>query len=314
MPLISFVIPVYNVETYLRDCLESIVRQNFKDFEVCIVNDGSTDGSGDICDEYKAYYPNLFKLKHQPNQGVSVARNSAIEMATGKYIWFVDADDYILNGSLNYISEILSCSLCETLFFGDVPFDGTASVECELVKNRESYLFNNHCFCNPLMIFNRKIIANNDIKFPTGIRMGEDLEFQLNYLIHSYKIATTPFKFYFIREREGSASRSVTSAVDNFNGSKHLLDSIVDTITPMIVADNHWLRYRLDERLKALLQSGMQAKVATIENIRHKFKSYIREFKKLGIYDIGGGSLKIARINVRIYYFLYYMLKIIRSI
>ena len=74
-------------------------------------------GGGAICNEYAAAYPGLFKLKHQPNQGVSVARNNAIKMATGQYIWFVDADDYILPGSLHYISEILRQSGCETLFF-----------------------------------------------------------------------------------------------------------------------------------------------------------------------------------------------------
>ena len=118
MPLISFVIPVYNVAPYVRECLESVIRQDFKDFEVCVVDDGSTDGSSAICDEYAATYPGRFKLKHQPNQGVSVARNNALDMATGQYIWFVDADDYILPGSLCYISEILRQSGCDTLFFG----------------------------------------------------------------------------------------------------------------------------------------------------------------------------------------------------
>lgn len=79
MPLISFVIPVYNVASYLHECLDSVVGQDFSDFEVCIVDDGSTDGGGAICNEYAAAYPGLFKLKHQPNQGVSVARNNAIK-------------------------------------------------------------------------------------------------------------------------------------------------------------------------------------------------------------------------------------------
>ena len=82
MPLISFVIPVYNVAPYVRECLESVIRQEFKDYEVCVVDDGSTDGSSAICDEYAAAYPGLFKLRHQPNQGVSVARNNALDMAS----------------------------------------------------------------------------------------------------------------------------------------------------------------------------------------------------------------------------------------
>lgn len=313
MPLISFVIPVYNVAPYVRECLESVIRQDFKDFEVCVVDDGSTDGSSAICDEYAATYPGRFKLKHQPNQGVSVARNNALDMATGQYIWFVDADDYILPGSLRYISKILRQSGCDTLFFGDEPFAAETTAEYEIINDRNDFLYQYTCFCNPLMIFSREIIARNSIQFPVGIRMGEDLEFQYNYLIHSRKLATTPLSFYHIREREGSASRSTSSVTANYIGAKHLLDSMVGTLTPAMVRDNLWLEQRLAERLKALLQSALKAKVTTSHEFTMTFRRYIKELMQLGFGNIGSGSLKIARINIKLYYIIYRIIYNIRS-
>lgn len=313
MPLISFVIPVYNVAPYVRECLESIVRQEFKDFEVCVVDDGSTDGSSAICDEYAATYPELFKLRHQPNHGVSVARNNALDMATGQYIWFVDADDYILSGSLSYISEILRQSECDTLFFGNKPFAAETAAEYEIINDRNDFLYRYTCFCNPLMIFSREIITRNYIQFPEGIRMGEDLEFQYMYLINSRKLATTPFNFYHIREREGSASRNASSVTANYTGAKHLLDIMVSTLTPRIVRDNLWLEQRLSERIKTLLQSALKAKVTTTNELTITARRYLKELRQLGFNNIGTGSMKIAQIDVRLYYTIYRIIYNLRS-
>ena len=92
MPIVSVVVPVYNVENYLSNCLESIMKQTMKDIEIILVNDGSTDGSGEICKKY-ADKDNRIKYVEQRNQGVSVARNIGMDVAIGGYILFVDSDD-----------------------------------------------------------------------------------------------------------------------------------------------------------------------------------------------------------------------------
>lgn len=94
MPAISIIIPVYNVAPYLRECLDSIQEQTFKDFEAILIDDGSTDGSGQICDWYASKYKR-FKVIHKNNGGVSSARNMGLDMAQGEYIGFIDPDDYI---------------------------------------------------------------------------------------------------------------------------------------------------------------------------------------------------------------------------
>ena len=92
---ISIIVPVYNVERYLRECLDSIVRLEEFSWEAILIDDGSTDSSGAICDEY-AEKNHKFKVVHQSNRGVSVARNIGIELAQGDWVWFVDSDDIII--------------------------------------------------------------------------------------------------------------------------------------------------------------------------------------------------------------------------
>ena len=96
MPKISVIIPVYNVEKYLRECLDSLLNQTFKDIEIICVNDGSTDGSLNILNEY-ASKDSRFIIINQNNQGLSAARNNGLNVAKGDYVAFLDSDDYILN-------------------------------------------------------------------------------------------------------------------------------------------------------------------------------------------------------------------------
>ncbi|WP_347548512.1 glycosyltransferase [Pseudalkalibacillus hwajinpoensis] len=104
----SIIVPVYNVETYLRECVDSILSQNFSGYELILVNDGSTDSSGSICEEYASSYSNKVNVVHKENGGLSDARNFGIDRASGEYIIFVDSDDYITENSLNIIHEKLS--------------------------------------------------------------------------------------------------------------------------------------------------------------------------------------------------------------
>lgn len=105
-PLVSVIIPVYNVEKYVRKCLESVVDQSYRNLEIIIVDDGSTDGSGRICDEYKA--DKRVRVIHQSNKGLSGARNSGIDSCTGSYILFIDGDDYV---ELNAVEVLLKACI-----------------------------------------------------------------------------------------------------------------------------------------------------------------------------------------------------------
>jgi len=98
---ISIIIPVFNVEKYIGICLESVINQTFRNLEIILVNDGSTDGSGKICDEYAARDSRI-RVIHQENKGVSAARNEGLRLSSGKYVGFVDGDDWIDDDMLSF--------------------------------------------------------------------------------------------------------------------------------------------------------------------------------------------------------------------
>ena len=103
--MISIVVPVYNVEKYLRECVDSLLAQDFQDCEILLVDDGSTDSSGDMCDAY-ARQDGRIRVIHQENQGLSGARNTGIEAAQGEYLLFVDSDDYLPEGTLSTLHAL----------------------------------------------------------------------------------------------------------------------------------------------------------------------------------------------------------------
>ena len=100
----SFIVPVYNTEKYLKKCLDSLVNQTYKDFEIIVVNDGSTDKSSNIISKYQKKYKNIIVIDKE-NEGLSMARNRGVQKSSGKYIIFVDSDDYVSNKLLEEVDK-----------------------------------------------------------------------------------------------------------------------------------------------------------------------------------------------------------------
>lgn len=195
MPVISVIVPVYNVEKVLYHCIESILNQTFDDFELILVDDGSTDNSGKICDEYSEK-DNRIRVIHKPNGGVSSARNAGIEAAKGEYICFVDSDDYLES---NYLKELIETKKKYPDF--DNVWCGFQTVEDYLKSNintvaseyNKDYSFSDLSsimdLCEKWLIqmpwnklFETKIIKENNLLFPPELSLGEDYIFNLRYL------------------------------------------------------------------------------------------------------------------------------------
>lgn len=116
-PFFSILIPVYNVEKYLAECLDSVLAQTFSDYEIILVDDGSTDSSGQICNDYRARYPDRIRVLHKENQGQISARSAGLGLAAGKYICFLDSDDYWVSNTLDRLHEILLAKGYDVVFF-----------------------------------------------------------------------------------------------------------------------------------------------------------------------------------------------------
>ena len=119
---ISFIIPVYNVEKYLEQCVESIMCQEYENKEIILVNDGSTDASPDLCDKLATKYENVIVI-HKENGGLSDARNTGLNKASGDYILFVDSDDFIESGCLKMIAETASKNPVDVVFLEKQPIE-----------------------------------------------------------------------------------------------------------------------------------------------------------------------------------------------
>lgn len=138
-PLVSIVIPVYNVESYLRECLDSVIGQTFRNIEIICVNDGSTDGSGTILSEYAAREPRM-KVISQANAGLSAARNAGMDAATGKYIYFLDSDDYVMRKMIERSVEICERDQLDQLIFeSEVIFENVGFSENQRKKKVRHY-------------------------------------------------------------------------------------------------------------------------------------------------------------------------------
>ena len=193
MKKVSVIVPVYNAESVLHYCVDSILNQTFKDYELILVDDGSTDGSGALCDEYALTNENVL-VKHMENQGVSVARNTGIELAKGEYICFVDSDDYVekdfLQEMVGKAEEGFDFVLTAYQWVDDYNHNAFKIV---IYKEKESYSVVDK---NSLMdlsslvllsqpwnkLFKRKIIIENNIRMPEDISLGEDTVFVYRYL------------------------------------------------------------------------------------------------------------------------------------
>ena len=232
--MISIIVPVYNVEEYLEECLESIRQQTFTDIEVILVNDGSTDGSRQICERY-CEKDNRFKLINQENQGQSVARNRGVKESVGQFIMFVDSDDVINTNVLEVLLPYMKTDV-------DI-------VECRMTRKKEEFFLNKtstivfegnskeailNCiafkevkYCAFKKLYRREIVEK--IPFLEGY-IYEDVFTGINYLKHIRKIVVVDYIGYYYRVRANSTMTQSFNEkdLDIFKVGNQLIDSFKD--------------------------------------------------------------------------------------
>lgn len=209
MPKISVIIPVYNVEKYLAECLTSVVNQTFKDIEIICVNDGSTDNSPKILDEF-AQKDSRIKIINQENQGLSAARNTGLDVATGEYVSFIDSDDFVRTDLYADIQKLLPAELIcfnakifpisekyRTLQnYTQCQFDGEQPMEEKLILKTNVHVWNK--------VFRTSIIKENNIRFPKGLYF-EDFPFVCEYMLSINSVKFFGGKgYYFYRQQPNS--------------------------------------------------------------------------------------------------------------
>ncbi len=211
--MISIIVPVYNVEKYLEDCISSIINQTYKDIEIILVDDGSTDQSPIICDKYKSI--TNFKVIHQKNCGVSSARNKGLDIAKGEYIMFVDADDYIsttlCEDLLSYFdkeTDIVASGVIKFAGNKEYPVKPSIATSCtpEILKRDFDSYYRLLLLNSPVAKLYRKGLLEC-VRFSNDISMGEDFIFNLICFEKARNIKFVPLaKYYYNRENYSSAT------------------------------------------------------------------------------------------------------------
>lgn len=225
-PLFSIVIPIYKVEQYLNECVDSILNQSFLDYEIILVDDGSPDKCPEICDKY-AKSDDRIHVVHKHNGGLSSARNCGVERAKGEYIIFLDSDDYWND---NRALEVVACKIKErksvdVLVFNNIDYSCLTgeSIICNRVYNVDlldnsskedvlKYIFENGLFPGAawVTVTRREFLQENNITFIEGIK-AEDIDWLLNVFLNAKYFSAVNEAFYVYRKYRGG---SITGTAD----------------------------------------------------------------------------------------------------
>ncbi len=314
--LFSIIIPVYNVEKYLNQCVDSVLVQDFTDYEIILVDDGSTDNSPTICDKYAEKYTQI-KVIHKTNGGLSDARNFGIKKAQGDYLIFLDSDDFWVGKRiLLEINDLIKEKDPDliitgyTLYFSEknkklsIDFSLVKELSTDFVKD-SYYLVSNNIYeflaCNKIV--KRNIIINNNIFFPKG-KFSEDMpwNYKLVDFIKKYSVYKNNF-YYYRQNREGQITGNIK--IKNVEDIKSVVDDNLPLLKKEDILFDFKIKYLLDaytltfhrffelpkEEQKLIMQEIKQFmnfdKNFILEIQKHKFSS-LSKWIKYNLYRLLG--------------------------
>lgn len=212
MPKFSLIVPVYRIEEYLPKCIDSVLAQTCQDFELLLIDDGSPDGCGKICDDYAARHPDRIRAVHQPNGGAGAARNHGIRLSRGEYLLFVDGDDYLSPDFLAALTGVIEKTPADLVLFGALVerdgrqvgrLDETVPAERLLtVRDEPELYFGVMAPWN--RAYRRTLFTENDIEFATKV-WYEDIRVVTKLLAVAQTAYRLPGAYYHYLQREGSA-------------------------------------------------------------------------------------------------------------
>lgn len=231
MTLVSVIIPVYNVETYLRKCVDSVLNQSYNCLEILLIDDGSTDSSGNLCDEF-VQIDNRIKAFHKLNGGLSSARNYGIERAKGEYIIFLDSDDYWLDTSILSLFVDKAKSLDLDIIRGEYIGIDIASnkiyrpnVDDKKLKFKDTIITSNEMmqfiisgqYFSWLFFIRRTALGN--LRFDENRKFQEDIDFAARLFSRNFCCGYLPLHFYAYCHRENSiiTSPKIINILDSFS-------------------------------------------------------------------------------------------------
>ena len=298
-PKISFIIPVYNVEDYLEKCFNSILNQSSGDWEIIVINDGSTDDSLKICLDYQEHYQNVTVIS-QANCGQGSARNSGLNISRGKYVSFVDPDDWVESGMVEELLPILEKSSCDFLNFGIDFIDDHGKLhktlnkfEYEEIKGINIFkdaLIDRNIYSSPCnKIYRKSFLIENDIYFPC-IRQYEDVYYSRLVSSKSCHCLFVSKVYYHALIRANSTTRAM--GIENIKSAHLVIRMERDNLFPNIFLPSDLKDIFQSHCLKFI--SGLIIQAAYRIN---NMKDYINFCKiaNINYYFINANNFKLIR-------------------
>lgn len=316
----SIIIPVYNSQEYIKKCLDSILIQKY-DYEIILIDDGSIDNSGKICDEYAKKFNNIIAY-HQKNKGVSSTRNFGIKHSSGKFVLFIDSDDYISKKYFSIIEENLN-DLNHLLCF-NISYDNGKSNNYKQInkfsgnKAKKIYILKKYgLFNSPVnKVYSNLIIQNNNLFFDETIESGEDYIFNVDYFncIDNINLINDPLYFYYnnqysithnkfgmtIEQQIKMFDYNYEKSKDNLDELKYVINDYVSGLYSVIKFNiiNKYKKSISIEEIKKIINNSEFIKISQPQHLSF-YKRVLYFLSKIRKYKLVYYLIKI-RVNISI--------------
>lgn len=279
--LVTIIVPVYNVEKYLSKCIDSIIEQSYKNLEIILIDDGSTDMSGKIIDEYVKKDGRIISI-HKKNGGVSSARNEGLKIAKGEYICFADADDYLMKDYVEYMYNMIEkdksdIALTKKMF---------SNFDNKQTENDKKEIYTGEKTAIDIMVYNipigvyckmfkKSLLEDNKIRFFTDIYIGEGFNFNVKAFQNANKVSIGYKKIYFYR-RDNETSATTKFSMKKWENGLKAIDVMKENFSiksrDMMKAWN-FARWRTNVDVYSLLITS---------NSVSEYKAFYQNCKKIG--------------------------------
>lgn len=312
---LSIIIPVYKVELYLRECLDSIASSPLDCWEAILIDDGSPDGCPHICDEYAAK-DKRFRVIHQENKGVAAARNAGLNVAQGEWAWFVDSDDVVdmrpIERIMEWIkkeNEKVDLVMFDLKTFNDgvsVPLESGASAPMvrDEMLDKNMFLLQHVCYHHQRLWYRRGWLNHHQrpIRFSLGIRVAEDLEFQYKYLTLCQCPVKVENVLYYYRLRESSATGDATYRERAVEDLPIVLKHLAMWSLEHHVLPEPWFDYRIMKMFQNLLYSASLVKNLETKQFQQTVRNIVLDYRMMEFPFVNGIKARLANMTVQGYF------------
>ena len=325
--ILSIIIPIYKVEPYLRECLDSVAASPLDCWEAILVDDGSPDGCPQICDEYAAK-DKRFRVIHQENAGVAAARNAGLDAARGQWCWFVDSDDVVdMRPVGDMVTWLQGHQDVDLVMFDMETFDDNEDTSYDTLKlrntslryadatkmvnvpvdvsvNKNDFLMKHFCYHHPRLWYRRGWVNHHPrpIRFSHGIRVAEDLEFQYKYLTRCQYPVQMNAVLYYYRLRETSVTGDTAYRQRAVEDIPVVLSNLAKWNQDNHVKPETWLDYRIMKLLQNLLYSASLVQKLNTKNFQKTIRDVVTVYKRQDFPFIHNKKIWLATWSVKTYF------------